>query len=139
MKTVITLDDLRKTACAPLNQELLNQSNLTTLKKKRKYNNEPVEFDGKKFQSTKERDRYILLRYRQGMGEIKELECQVRFLLESNDEKICDYVADFSYTEIKNNLFIVEDVKSAATRKLRPYRMKKKLMFAQYKIEIKEV
>lgn len=140
MRTPFTIEILKQSACAGLNTELLNSPKSGELKKKRnKYNNEPVEFDGKKFDSTKERDRYILLRYRQGIGEIKELECQIRFLLESEEKKVCDYIADFTYTEIKGEKLVVEDVKSSATKKLPAYRLKKKLMFAQYKIEIKEV
>ena len=128
-----TLSDLKNTACWKNNLHL----ELPIKKKRTKYNNVKVEFDGKNFDSQKERDRYITLRYLEGMQEIVGLQCQVTFRLESNDEKICDYVADFVYQ--KNGQTIVEDVKSAATKKLRPYLMKKKMMLAQYKIEIKEI
>ena len=130
----INLSDLKNTACWKRNLHL----ELPVVKKKRaKYNNIKVEFNGKNFDSQKERDRYITLRYLEGMQEITELNCQVTFRLESNDEKICDYVADFTYK--KNGELIIEDVKSSATNRLRPYLMKKKMMLAQYKIEIKEV
>lgn len=129
-----TLADFKNTACAHLNPHLFVKAEV---KKKSKYNNVKVEFDGKNFDSIKERDRYITLRYLEGMQEITELNCQVTFRLESNDEKICDYVADFTYK--KNGELTVEDVKSSITKRLRPYLMKKKMMLAQYKLEIKEV
>jgi hypothetical protein len=135
MKTVITLDDLRKTACAPLNQELLNSPKSRELKKKRsKYNAEKIEFDGHVFDSQKECNRYINLRALQTAGEIKDLRCQVEYILTD-----CSYVADFVYQDLKTGEIIVEDVKSPATKKLAVYRLKKKLMLSQYKIEIKEV
>ena len=128
-----TLSDLKNTACWKNNLHL----ELPVKKKRAKYNNVKTEFNGIIFDSLKERDRYISLRYLEGMQEITDLQCQVTFRLESNDEKICDYVADFVYQ--KNGQTIVEDVKSSVTKKLRPYLMKKKMMLAQYKIEIKEV
>jgi hypothetical protein len=48
-----------------------------------------------------------------------------------------EYIADFTYKD-KNGIFIVEDVKSEHTRKLKPYKLKKKLMKIIYNIDIKE-
>jgi hypothetical protein len=139
MKQNIQLSDIKNTACAHLNEHLWEkpQDSAKKPQKKAKYNNVKVEFDGKVFDSMKERDRYISLRYLVGTGDITELECQVSFRLESDDKKICDYVADFVYR--RNGEMIVEDVKSAMTRRLAVYRLKKKLLLAQYKIEIKEI
>ena len=139
MKQATTLNDLKNTACWHLNPHLLEKPQDSTKKpqKRAKYNNIKVEFDGKIFDSQKERDRYITLRYLVGTGEITELECQVTFRLESEDKKVCDYIADFVYQ--RNNATVVEDVKSTATRRLAVYRLKKKLMQANYNIEIKEV
>lgn len=134
MRAQFMLKDLEKSPVAKLNSHLFIK---TAVKKKSKYNNIRVEFDGKMFDSQKERDRYITLRYMLGSKEIEELECQVTFRLELEDQKVCDYVADFVYK--KNGELVVEDVKSAITKRLRPYIMKKKMMLAQYKIEIKEV
>jgi len=47
------------------------------------------------------------------------------------------YFADFTY--IENGAFVVEDVKSAVTRKLQSYRNKKHLMKTVHDIDIKEV
>lgn len=106
-------------------------------KKGNKYRNTKVEFGGKVFDSIKERDRYITLRMLLKAGEITELQCQVEFVLETDDKKVCKYVADFVYT--RNGQTIVEDVKSSMTRRLAVYRLKKKLMQACLGIEIKEV
>lgn len=115
------------------------QAPVATKDKKNKYLNEPVEFDGKKFQSTKERDRYITLRMLQNQGEIIDLACQVEFILEVKDGKVCSYIADFTYTVINTGAMIVEDVKSKATRRLAVYRLKNKLMRQCLNIKIKEV
>lgn len=104
--------------------------------KKSKYGNQKVEIDGREFGSQKEANRYMVLKYRQGMGEIKNLCCQVKFTLDVNDEKVASYIADFVYEE--KGKMIVEDVKSKITRKIGLYRLKKKLMLQIYKIEIKE-
>lgn len=139
MKRVsISIDDIKGSACAHLNPHLFAAAG-GKKKKRSKFNNEKVEYDGNLFDSQHECNRYITLRYKEGMQEIKNLRCQVSFRLESEDKKICDYVADFTYTVVATGKFVVEDAKSPATRRLAPYRMKKKLMAAQHKIEIKEV
>lgn len=135
-RTAISLNDLKSSACAHLNSHLFAPAEVKK-KKRNKYNNVKVEFDGIMWDSTKERNRYITLRARQTAGEIKDLAWQVEFKLDSNKKNVAAYFADFTYQE--NGQMIVEDVKSAMTRKLAPYRLKKKLMLAQYKIEIKEV
>ena len=69
-------------------------------------------------------------------GNITNLKLQERFPIKIKDKLICTYVADFSYEENGNR--IVEDVKSAYTKKLPLYRIKKKLVAALYGIEIVE-
>jgi hypothetical protein len=137
LKQTITLDDLKSTACWKLNLHL----EAPVKKKRAKYNNVAMEFDGKKFQSTKECHRYIFLRARLVAGEIKDLECQKKYLLiEGNEiEKKCEYWADFAYTECYTGLSVTEDVKSAITRKLSTYIMKRKLMLSIYNIQISEM
>jgi hypothetical protein len=61
----------------------------------------------------------------------------VRFPIRVNGVVVCRYVADFVY--IENGAQIVEDVKSAHTKTLAVYRLKKKLMAAVYGCEITEV
>lgn len=101
-----------------------------------KYGNQKVVLDGIKFDSQKEANRYVELRYRKLAGEIKYLELQVVFELEVKGEVIASYVADFVYEE--KGVMIVEDVKSPATRKNRVYRLKKKLMKSIHGIDIRE-
>jgi len=106
-------------------------------KSRSKYNNIKAEVDGKKFDSTKESKRYLVLKSMVERGEISELHEQVKFTFVHNGVKICSYVADFTYN--KDGKEVVEDVKSEMTKKLPVYKMKKKMMFAFYGIEINEV
>jgi hypothetical protein len=100
--------------------------------KKSKYGNRKVVFDGFTFDSIKEGNRYLYLRARKLAGEITGLTMQTEF-----DLGVCKYLADFTYYE--NGKLIVEDVKSAFTRRLAVYRLKKKLMLQVHQIEIQEV
>jgi len=110
-----------------------------------KYNAQRIEKDGMKFDSVKEYKRYIELTARMQRGEISELRCQVKFELapkvkiqgEKRAKPALRYFADFTY--IENGAFVVEDVKSAVTRKLASYRNKKHLMKTVHDIDIKEV
>jgi len=136
--TPFTLKDLQGRACASLNKELLDQPKQKE-KKGNKYNAIRVEYNGLWFDSLKERSRYINLKYLELNGDIKDIVHHVVFLLESNNKKVCNYEADFQYTDIKTGEMVVEDVKSTATRKLSTYQLKKKLMLAQYGVNIKEI
>jgi hypothetical protein len=66
-------------------------------------------------------------------GEITALQMQVKFKLTASK-----YYADFTYFDYKKKQFIVEDVKSVATRKLTPFRMKKRMMKDLFNIDILE-
>ena len=110
-----------------------------------KYKSQRIEKDGMKFDSVKEYKRYIELTARMQRGEISELKCQVKFVLapkvklegEKRAKPELRYYADFTY--LSNGKLIVEDVKSAVTRKLQSYRNKKHLMKTVHDIDIKEV
>lgn len=104
------------------------------IKKNKFNNNNTVVIDDIKFDSTKESKRYIYNRSRQQMGEIKNLHCHVIFEL-----SVCKYEADFTYQDVRTGKLVVEDVKSAATRKLSTFRLKKKLMLLEKDILITEV
>lgn len=116
-----------------------------TATKRNKFNAVKIEKDGMKFDSVKEYKRYIELTALMQRGEISELKCQVKFVLapkvklegEKRAKPELRYFADFTY--IENGKFIVEDVKSAITRKLQSYRNKKHLMKTVHDIDIKEV
>lgn len=110
-----------------------------------KYKNQKIEYDGLKFDSKKEAQRYKVLRDMQKDGVISELQCQVKFVLadgvkfanEHKKKTALRYFADFTY--VKDGELIVEDVKSEHTRELDVYRIKKHLMMSVHGIEISEV
>jgi len=110
-----------------------------------KYRNKRVEFLGKSFDSQKEALRYAYLLDLQKRGEIRNLECQVKFVLIDKSElyRETSYHADFVYDQ--GDAVIVEDVKPdnmkwyKSTSAYAVYNIKKKLMFARYGIEVKEV
>ena len=76
--------------------------------------NQWVEVDGIKFQSKKEANRYIWLKKLVELGEISQLERQIRFPILINGEKMFTYVADFRYVDRKVGS-VVEDVKGVVT------------------------
>lgn len=102
-------------------------------KKKPKYHNKRVVIDGISFQSTKEGERYKVLKLEEKAGEIQNLKLQVSFPFVLNKVKIGTYRADFVYSFAGG--VKVEDVKGMKTPL---YRWKKKMMKAFYGIEILE-
>lgn len=106
-------------------------------KKTGRYAYKRTEIDGHSFHSTKEGNRYLVLKEQQANGQISNLQLQPPYRIEINGKLVCRYIADFSYEQ--NGQTIVEDVKSAHTAKDATYRLKKKLMLAVHGIEIQEV
>lgn len=112
---------------------------------KNKYRAVRTTVDGHDFASKKEAARYCELLLRLKAKEIKQLELQPSFPIVIGGEKICTYRADFRYKELDQehvrrggSLYyhdVVEDVKGFKTA---IYRIKKKLVKAVYRIEIKE-
>ena len=114
-----------------------NQTDWIRKPRKSKYANQKVELDGHKFDSKLEARRYSELKLLEKAGEIKELELQKPFVIQPSffDDKgkrqtAIKYYADFVYWEKRGDdwHYIVEDVKSPATKKDRVYRLKKKMM-----------
>ncbi len=101
---------------------------------KSKWHNVRTTVDGITFASKHEANRYAELKIEQLAGEITDLELQKPFSLDVNGVHICDYVADFVYR--KGGHFIVEDAKGKRTDL---YKIKRRLMFAIYGVEIHEV
>ncbi|MGU7784906.1 DUF1064 domain-containing protein [Burkholderia sp. PU8-34] len=105
---------------------------LTKPGKPAKYRNVRCEHDGIKFDSLRERDRWIHLSRCQAAGEICELERQVVFVLADpvviNGKKrpALRYIADFVYE--RNGETVIEDVKGRVTE---GYRIKRHLMAAR--------
>lgn len=89
------------------------------------------------FDSRDEMIRYSELDLEQRAGVISELELQVPYAIVMNGHLCGTYFADFRYKGVDGRIFI-EDVKSKGTR-TREYRLKKKLVEAQYGIRIVEV
>ena len=90
--------------------------------------------DGRTFDSKAEARRYMTLKQLEQAGEITELRCQVPFDLTAHGMKIGKYIADFTYQE--HGEFVVEDVKGVKTA---IYNWKKKHLYAEYGIKIREV
>lgn len=101
--------------------------------KTNKYRNKRVTVDGIKFDSQKEAQRFEELKMLQNAGDIRELKLQHEFTLQgafttTDGERVrsIKYIADFTY--YRGNLFIIEDVKSKATKDNSVYKLKKKMM-----------
>ena len=114
----------------------------TASKKRGKYGNQRVEVAGVTFDSSKEAGRFHTLKTLERIGEISELRTQVPFVLaervriDGRMKPAIRYVADFVYQ--RNGHQVVEDVKSAITRKNPVYRLKRHLLALQG-IEITEI
>lgn len=106
-------------------------------RRRSKYGNRKTVVDGIEFDSAKEAARYSTLKLLERAGEIKGLQVQPVFPLDVNGVPVARYVADFSYVEKGRR--VVEDVKSAATRRLPVYRLKVNLLKALTGIEVVEV
>jgi hypothetical protein len=105
------------------------------VKKPPKYGNRKTEVDGHLFDSAAEARRYGELKLLLDAGKIERLTLQPRYTLYGSDgEKVCTYVADFTYLE--DGAWKVEDVKGVKTA---VYRIKKKLMKADYGIDVIEI
>lgn len=111
-----------------------------------KYHNTKVVYNGIKFDSKKERDRYITLKLCEKSGDIKELELQPKFLLlntihyKDKTYPKTYYIADFKYFDNEKGKYIVEDVKSPITAKDKVYRLKIKMLLTLYpNMEFREI
>lgn len=131
----ITLADLPPR----LRREVAGLEPVGETKKRHKYGVCPKEertYDGIVFDSKKEMTRWIELRAMQQAGVIRELQRQFRLPLFVKAEFIGDYIADFRYVE--GTKAIYEDTKGGKATKTPLYRWKKKHVYAQYGIQIRE-
>lgn len=103
-----------------------------------KYHNTKVIYNGIKFDSKKERNRYITLKQLEKVGIIKELELQPKFLLldtihyKGKTYPKTYYKADFKYFDNEKGKYIIEDIKSPITAKDKTYRLKIKMLLTKY-------
>src|SRR5689334_15113681 len=103
-----------------------------------KYRAVKTSVNGWTFDSKAEAARYQHLLTLGAVGHVRNLELQPRFPIALNGRVIANYVADFRYEELDAFGWreVVEDVKGMKTP---VYRLKKKLVEAQYGIQIREV
>lgn len=119
--------------------KLLNNS-ITV--KENKYKNKKVIYNGIKFDSIKEKNRYMQLLYLEKAGLIKDIKLQYEFELQPaftlNKKKIrkITYIADFYYYDNNLNDYVVEDAKGIRTD---VYKLKKKMFEYKYQKEIIEI
>ena len=112
-----------------------------------KYHNIKTIINGVKYDSKKESKRAFELELMQKGGLIKELERQKRFELQpkfvdnsGTTQRKIEYVCDFYYYDLKDSVYVAEDVKSPATRQDKTYRLKKKMFLYEYpNIKFKEI
>lgn len=123
-----------------------------------KYGNKKVEYDGLKFDSKKEKDRYIFLKAQEMLGNIQDLQLQVKYeLIPAIKEEYVEhlktkdrvktrtvqlaitYTCDFQYH--KNGELVTEDVKaSPKTASLdKTFLIKEKLFRWKFNRPIKRV
>lgn len=82
-----------------------------------KFNNKKIIIEGIVFDSKLEAKRYKELKFLEQKGLIRDLQLQKKYLLQpkyrKNNRTIREitYRADFSYFSIKDNKYIIEDVK----------------------------
>lgn len=112
-------------------EEKLHGTRHKTAPKKPKYNNVKESYGNLKFDSKKERQRFIELMAMQEAGLISELRLQHNFTLREgytmpNGERVKGtiYKADFTYKDSEGD-FIIEDVKGVRTD---VYKLKRKMM-----------
>ena len=103
-----------------------------------KYRAIPTVVDGIRFASKAEARHYGVLKLREKVGDITDLELQPEYPIVVNGVRVAIYRADFRYMErTKHGLAqMIVDVKGMATP---VYRLKKKLVEAIYEITITEV
>ena len=107
-------------------------------KRKSKYGNRRVMVDDFWFDSVAEARRYRQLRTLEAAGEIRDLQLQPAYPIIIGGTKICTYRGDFQYVT-GAGVLVLEDVKSAPTRKNPVYRLKKKLVLCLYGLSITEI
>lgn len=97
-----------------------------------KYNAKKTVINGIVFDSKKEANGYKNLEHLEKAGVIKNLRRQVRFELipKQKDERAVFYVADYVYE--RDGQTVVADCKSAMTKKLPAYIIKRKLFKFRY-------
>lgn len=126
-------------AIAEKNKQAIQEVMNSKKQKPNKYQNTKVNVAGEAYDSKKEVKRHGQLKLLLQAGEILFIARQVEFLITIEGQKLCSYYADFVYIQLPSRSLVVEDCKSPATRNLPAYRIKKKALFLQHEITIKEI
>ena len=90
------------------------------------------------FASKFEAKRFAELNLQLKTGHITNLQTQVTYPIKVNGVHICKYVADFTYKDLAGNL-VVEDTKGHEKAVTEVFKLKRKLIGAQYGIDIRLV
>ena len=123
-----------------------------------KYGNRRVEYEGMKFDSARERDRYIFLAKAVERGEIRDLRRQVEYelipalkeaqevvlrtktkIVERVVQRAVVYRADFVYIRVSDGIEVVEDIKISPALLPKEYILKEKLFRWRYGKAIRRV
>lgn len=126
----------------PIIKKEVKDDKLLGEENKSKYKAIKTEYDGIKFDSKKEAERYADLKMLEMAGRISDIHLQVKYELQPAFEllgkkvKAITYVADFVYFDKRTNETVVEDVKGMKTP---VYMLKKKMFEYKYKMEIREI
>lgn len=126
--------------------------------KRTKYGNRKVEFRGEKFDSARERDRYIYLLEQEERGNIMFLRRQVVYELvpeitetvevrlktktktvEKVVQRAVTYRCDFEYVRFSDGVTVVEDVKICPALVPKEYILKEKLFRWRFGFSIRRV
>lgn len=102
---------------SPIIKKEVKDDKLISKEKKSKFRAIKTEYDGIKFDSKKEAERYADLKILEQAGRIENLQLQVKYELQPAFEllgkkiRAITYVADFVYFDKRTNETVVEDVK----------------------------
>lgn len=107
-----------------------------SIKKRNKFNAKRGEYNGMKFDSKGELQRYLFLKAAQERGEISNLKRQVPYKMAVKGKLICTYKADHVYTDTNGNE-IIEDFKGMPPQPI--FKLKMKLLKALHNIDVKIV
>jgi hypothetical protein len=102
------------------------------MKGRGKYGAIRTEVHGITFDSKGESGRYMELQTLQKIGQIYDLQLQVKYEIFAHDSKICTYIADFVYQDV-GGCTVIEDFKGVVTA---VFKLKWKLLQAQYREDI---
>ena len=95
---------------------------------KNKYGAVKVKLDGITFDSKLEAARYKFLKELESAGAVSDIEVHPQFPCFVEGKKICTYIADFKYKNVKGDE-VIEDTKGVLTD---VFKLKKKLVEAIY-------